>query len=96
MEYYQCTKIDLHHEITRRGFHAYGDQDVAAERLKQDDDQRGSIATTVHTVMGISNSAYIWKLSPEYGKTVLPVMLNNERKSRLLLSPSISPLENNP
>jgi hypothetical protein len=86
MDYYQCTKIDLHHELTRRGFQPYGDQDVAAERLKQDDDQHGSIATMVDTING--TSSHTWRLSPEFGKTVIASMLINEGKLGLLISRS--------
>ncbi|KAJ4345426.1 uncharacterized protein N0V89_011556 [Didymosphaeria variabile] len=77
MDYYQCAKIDLHHELTRRGLQAYGDQDEAAERLKKDDDQHGSLSTTVDILDGISN-AVTWKVSPEYGKTCPASMVVNE------------------
>ncbi|KAL1603663.1 hypothetical protein SLS60_005251 [Paraconiothyrium brasiliense] len=79
MDYYQCAKIDLHDELTRRGFRAYGDQDEAAERLKKDDDQRGSLATQVDMISEMSNAVYTWKVSPEYGKTCPASMLVNER-----------------
>jgi hypothetical protein len=84
MDYYQCTKIDLHHELTRRGLQAYGDQDEAAERLKQDDDRHGSIATMVDAMNRTSNDT--WRSSPEFGKTVVASMLINEGELGLLLS----------
>ncbi|KAF2442189.1 hypothetical protein P171DRAFT_63077 [Karstenula rhodostoma CBS 690.94] len=78
MDYYQCAKVDLHHELTRRGFQAYGSQDEVAERLKEDDEQRGTIATEVGIAIGMSNAVYTWKMSCEFGKTVLASMLVGE------------------
>ncbi|KAK7191666.1 hypothetical protein DPSP01_008108 [Paraphaeosphaeria sporulosa] len=78
MDYYQCTKSDLHQELTRRGLQAYGDQDEAAERLKQDDHQRGTVATEIDATIGLSNTVYTWRLSNEYGKTVVASMLVGE------------------
>lgn len=87
MDYYQCAKIDLHHELFRRGFEAYGNQDEAAERLKDDDHQRGTVATEVDTAIGMSNAVYTWKPSNEYGKTVVASMLVGESRLTLMLFP---------
>lgn len=86
MDYYQCTKADLHRDLTRRGFQAYGDQDEAAERLESDDNQRGAIATEVSTAPGLSNEVYTWRCSNEYGKTVVASLLVGESELHLVFS----------
>lgn len=86
MDYYRCAKTDLHQELTRRGHQAYGEKDEAAERLKTDDEQRGSIATTVHTATEGGNLVRTWKVNPEYGKTVPAGLLINERMTHRIRS----------
>ena len=51
MDYYFCSAEELRHEIRRRGYNvAVGGQDELSEELRQDDDRRGTDATTVKTL----------------------------------------------
>jgi hypothetical protein len=50
MDYYFCSAEELRHEIRRRGYAAVGGQDELSEELRQDDERRGTDATTVKTL----------------------------------------------
>ncbi|KAF1975122.1 hypothetical protein BU23DRAFT_552545 [Bimuria novae-zelandiae CBS 107.79] len=78
MDYYRCPKTELHQELCRRGLRASGDQDIAAERLSKDDEDRGSEATTVSAITWPLASPSPWKINPEFGTTTPVGMLVNE------------------
>lgn len=50
MDYYFCSADELRQEISRRGRFPVGGQDELSEELKQDDENRGTDATTLKTV----------------------------------------------
>ena len=78
MNYYRCPKATLHTELGRRGYYPSGPQDIAAERLKADDAERGTCATTISTIPVPPNTYTKWRPSHEFGIEVDARMLVNE------------------
>jgi hypothetical protein len=50
MDYYFCSAEELRQEISRRGGFPVGGQDELSEELKNDDEKRGTDATTLKTI----------------------------------------------
>ena len=80
MSYHQCSTEDLQLEARRRGYTAFGTRDQLSEALKEDDDDRGTDATTVKTEalslfvprqLNLSRTA-------EFGHTTPAILLANE------------------
>ncbi|KAF1840392.1 uncharacterized protein K460DRAFT_389935 [Cucurbitaria berberidis CBS 394.84] len=81
MDYYSCQIKELHKEIRRRGYTHLGTNDQLSESLNEDDNARGTNATTVVTE---HQSQFVSKeldqsRTAEFGETVLAGLLANEK-----------------
>ncbi|KAJ4288156.1 hypothetical protein N0V90_012173 [Kalmusia sp. IMI 367209] len=80
MEYYACAQGDLQRELSRRGHSPDGNHDRLSERLKYDDSERGSEATTVQNApLTAIPELMRWKEDPVFGKTAQANLLVGER-----------------
>jgi hypothetical protein len=89
MDYYRCSIEALRRELERRHFATYGSHDLLSERLRADDDAKGSEATTVTTG---DPSAYAPReinimRTAEFGQTVPATQLVNQSARNYDLRP---------
>lgn len=83
MNYYQCSTKEIHIEILRRGYTVSGSRDELSEMLTNDDNSRGTEATTVATKRGGTSLPRDLNLrtTSELGQIIPAVRLVNESKS---------------
>lgn len=80
MDYYSCPIEELHKEVERRGYAAWGTCDQISESLKKDEEVRNAEATTVKTEdLGLSIlQEHNVTRTAEFGHTALASSLINE------------------
>jgi hypothetical protein len=72
MNYYRCSTNEIHIEIQRRGYNVSGSRDQLSEILANDDNNRGTEATTVAT-----RWAYLYRANSTF---YVPASLGKQRQ----------------
>lgn len=91
MDYYRCPNAELIQEVTRRGYTPRGNQDELSEGLQQDDDMRGSEATTINTLAKQfvpPKVNLLW--TAQFGTTIHASLLVGERRSSAIIEAYVS------